>query len=227
MKTRLWILIFSLVLPINIYAYHEVIDSRCTDEIKINLRSKSEDIKYKVYKMDTKDVLYKIVFFNIDDGLYILDKSNNKKYTSVNDTILNIKPGTVLTFYVYSLDSTSCNNYNTRIINMEIPYYNIYSTNELCKGHEKYYLCLENANINISEEEFISKMNSYINEINKKDINEEVEDINQDIDDDNVFDIIQFISEYQIIIVVFNVLLFIILELIIIKKRREKRRSIL
>ena len=68
MKTRLLcILILFLVVPTFVKAEHEVIDARCTLDIKMSLRENARDINYKLTRNEDKkgNVTYSITLFNI------------------------------------------------------------------------------------------------------------------------------------------------------------------
>ena len=67
--------------PIRTKAIHEVIDSRCTDELKISLREEASLLTYRLSKVEKNgNVTYTLYFYNISDNLYVLDTKTNKKY---------------------------------------------------------------------------------------------------------------------------------------------------
>ena len=70
--------------PIRTKAIHEVIDSRCTDELKISLREEASLLTYRLSKVEKKgNVTYTLYFYNISDNLYeqIMDASLEKLKT--------------------------------------------------------------------------------------------------------------------------------------------------
>ena len=52
--------------PIRTKAIHEVIDSRCTDELKISLREEASLLTYRLSKVEKNgNVTYTLYFYNI------------------------------------------------------------------------------------------------------------------------------------------------------------------
>lgn len=150
-------------------AVHEVIDSRCTNEIKISLREEAALIVYRLSKtIKDDDAIYTIYFYNITDNMYIVDSKTNAKYYK-GDIIEKVSPGEILNFGVYASDKTYCSEYKITNISISVPYYNKYSTNELCEGYENYVLCREDSNVTMTEKDFETSMKKYIESLNEED----------------------------------------------------------
>lgn len=209
-------------MPIKTKAIYEVIDSRCTDNLKMELRSLAAPITYKVTKViDNNKVTYNVDLYNISETIYALDSSTNKKYTMNNSKITNVEPGTFLNIQLYANEKNYCNGYKIKTITIQIPYYNKYSTNELCKNYKDYILCSENISLNITLEEFELRMKNYISSLNKKEetTNKEEEIIKQD----TKLTLFDFIIKYNKYISGFGAILLVIYITVIINNMNKKR----
>ena len=229
MKTRLLcILILFLVVPTFVKAEHEVIDARCTLDIKMSLRENARYINYKLTRNEDKkgNVTYSITLFNITEDVNVINSSDNKVYTIKSNVISNIKPGTNVVLNVNANNTTYCNGYKINVLNINIPYYNPYSKNKLCVGNEDYYLCRENVLLNMSQKEFETRINAYIKEKeNNNNNNEQMPDKKDDVVEDKTgFSIFDFIIKYNKAISITGVVLliiYIVLDIKISKKKRE------
>ncbi|NLV89882.1 MAG: hypothetical protein GX032_00155 [Tenericutes bacterium] len=171
MKKILFLLI--LIFPIIVLGYNDTLNPMCTLSEKSKLRNASLNFNYVLEKYKNEDeILYKVTILNMIEDIVI--DYNNETYTIENNIIEGIIPGTVMSFKIYSNPNSVCDGFNISSKVINIPYYNVYKDNDLCIGNEEYFLCKENVNTKISEEEFIKKINSYIEEKNnKKEIEEE------------------------------------------------------
>jgi len=214
------LVILLLVLPTSARAVYEVVDSRCTTDIKITLRSKASSFTYSINKINNNDVVtYDLELLNIDKLIKVNNSINNVVYTS-DGVINNIEPGTIVKLNIYASDATYCNDYNvsTRII--QIPYYNRHYKNDLCNGYEYYYLCKENSNVKLTDEQFETNMKAYIDSLKKP--NEE-ENNNNNSSSDNKFDIVAFIVKYNVYISGFGGILLVLYITYMIKKMNKER----
>lgn len=209
------------MLPIKAYAVYDVTDSRCTTDTKIFLLKQGLNVTYSVNKnIVNNETKYNLEILNINKYIYVTNNINKNIYRE-DSTIENINPGTKVILYVYATDATYCEGYKANTINIQIPYYNIYSTNSLCKGYETYALCNETSNINITEKEFEIQMKAYIESL--KNNNNEKEETTDDTTTTNNFDIINFVVKYNIYISSFGVLLLIGYIVYMINKMNKER----
>ncbi len=210
------LLLIILLFPIKSLARYEIIDSRCTDSLKSSLKSDANDVTYRLSKEIKKNkVTYNAIFYNLTKDMYITD-ANNKKYTS--NTISNLTPGSKIQVIIYASSNTYCEGYKiiTKIIS--VPYYNKYYKNEICRGYENYYLCKENSNVNLTEEEFNKKMNEYIESLKVK----ETEEVKPE-EDATKFDIISFILYYKYFFIGGISLIAITILIVVINNKRKNR----
>lgn len=215
------LLILLLVLPINVYAVYDVVDSRCTTDIKESLREEAENFTYSLSKnIEDNDVYYNLELLNIGNNIYILNPDDNTTYYD-DSTIKKIIPGSIIKLYIYGSNSTYCEGYKVNTINIQVPYYNKFSTNDLCNGYESYALCLSTANLSITEEEFELRMNNYISSLNKEDIKEE--ETNTTNTSNSKFDIVDFIIDYNEYISGLGMILLVIYITVLIERANKKR----
>lgn len=215
----LFLLIMLVLFPIKTNAAYEVIDVRCTNEVKKKIREDGQDVVYRLSKVKVdENVTYTAYFYNVSDSIYLKD-SNNTIYTNLK--IENLKPGSRISVNVYASNKTYCEGYKSSTIIINVPYYNPYFDSELCSGYENYSLCKEHVSVTLTKEEFIEKLNKY-----KKSLEKEEEEIVEEpiIEDEN--NIIDFMLEYRytiLIIITLIVSTIIIIKLVI----NEKKRGIL
>lgn len=181
-------------MPVNTKAVYEVIDSRCTDDIKLSLRKEAINVTYVVSKNIEKDkVSYTVNLYGITNNLVIKNSLTNDYLN--NSIIKDIKPGSNLTLTIYASSNNFCKGYTITSKLIKIPYYNPYSTNDLCKGYEDYYLCKEEANITITKDEFESRLKSYILSIKKNETKDE--EVIPKEDTITNYDFLGFIIKYR------------------------------
>lgn len=218
---KIILLLALLVLPLNVFAYYEVIDSRCTMDTKIELRKIANNFTYSFEKSKSNNVIsYNLELLNIDKNIYIENSTDQKKYYT-NSKILNIKTGTQLQLLVYASNNNYCSGYKIKIVTIQIPYYNKYSENKLCMGHEDYALCNSTANLNMTEKEFETQMNIYIDNLNKKNNNEEINNIENNTQEK--FDLVNFIITYGDYISGLGWILLVIFIAVFIERANKKR----
>lgn len=215
---KIWLLLFLLLIfPIKTGAVYDVIDSRCTNESKLSFRSDASSIVYRLTKVEKNDnVTYTIIFYNIDDDLYITDDKNTKY---VDSKIENVKPGTTMLINIYVADDNYCGGYKAGTKIIKVPYYNKYYDHELCDGYENYFLCKEDSNVNnMTEEEFKTKMNAYIESLKENKEEEKKEEV-----ENNSFDFIGFMKDYWIYMASgVGLIAIVTVTILIINKRRNR-----
>lgn len=214
---KIYVLLFLFILfPIRASAIYEVMDTRCTTELKLSLKREANEITYRVTKNE-KDgkVTYSAILYNISDNLYITDSSKNVYEES---KIENIKPGSSISISIYASNNNYCKGYKVGTKIIKAPNYNPYSTNDLCKGYENYALCKEDANISLTEKEFETQMKNYIESLKVKVDNNVVETTN-----DSGFNLIEFIKDYGLYIGIgLGIVAVITVTIVIIYKRKNR-----
>lgn len=148
MKRNTFIFILLLFIPIKTYAVHDVIDSRCTNSVKISLRNEAKEIVYRISKNDSG--LYNIYFYNVTDDISIINDKTNKNELAIN----NIKPGEKVNISIEASSNTYCDGFKISSKTIAVPIYNKYYGTDLCVGYENLDLCSENTITSLSEEKF-------------------------------------------------------------------------
>ena len=213
---KIYILLLLLILfPIKTNAIHEVIDTRCTTELKLSLKKEASEVTYRVTKNDSDGkVTYSAILYNISDNLYVTSSS---KKVSEDLKIENIKPGGSILIEIYASNNTYCAGYKAGTKIIKAPNYNPYSQSDLCKGYENYTLCKEDANITLTEKEFEIQMKNYIESLKTK------EDVVENAPVDNNFNLISFIKNYGLYIGIgVGVVAVITITIVIIYKRKNR-----
>lgn len=215
-------MIIFLILPINVFAVYEVIDSRCTIDIKTTLREKAENFTYSIEKIeDASGVDYNLELLNIDKSIYIKTSVDSNMYTK-NSMIKEIRPGTLLQFYIYASNETYCEGYKIKTVSIQIPYYNKYSKDPMCVGYESYALCNPTSNLNITHDEFETQMKVYIASLNNGNTPDDKENVDNNKDNNNV-DLVSFIIEYSEYLSGAGWILLVIYVAIVIQRLNKKR----
>lgn len=215
MKKIIYLLFMFLLLPLKVGAIHDVIDVRCTNDLKVSLREEGQDVVYRLSKvLNGSDVSYTAYFYNLTENIYLTDSNDN---VYLNSKIENLKPGSTLTVNMYASNKTYCNGYKilTKVIN--VPYYNPYFGSELCSGYENYSLCNENTNVTLSQDEFEKKINEY-----KESLKEEKEEVVDEIVEEEI-NSMDLIVRYKYYILGGIALIAIVMAIVAIKKNRKER----
>lgn len=123
-----------------------IIKATCTtDEIKKNRNLASNISTY--YEYNEEQNTFDVTIYNISSRLKI--KNNNDTYYSDIEgigqaKINNINPGTMITLGVYAKEG-DCSDYRVQTIYVNLPYYNKYYKEEICKNNTN-KLCSKWAN---------------------------------------------------------------------------------
>lgn len=213
MKKYIFLIFMLALLPNNVFAIHEVIDSRCTASLKKTIKEEAQEVGFRVSKMEnSENIVYQAYFYGVTDNIYLQDSEQK----IIGESIDNLKPGATYLINIYASNNTYCEGYKAGSKLIKVPYYNPYANSELCYDYEDFSLCDENTNVTLSKEEFEKRRDEYINSID-----EEEEKPIPIVEDD--FNIIDFILEYKYFFVVGISIILITTLILVIKKRRSER----
>lgn len=142
-----------------------------------------------------------IEILNLSPSITIEDIGTPNIYRSNTRSvkILKVIPGITKKLVLFVNETSVCEGYKIFSKNIIIPYYNKFKDHELCVNNKEHTLCKENSSIKITEEEFIRIMNDYIEEKNKKPIDED-EDIPEKVNASLMESLMDFLTEYYIYI---------------------------
>lgn len=160
-KYILFVLMFVLC-PIQINAL------MCNNESKVKYSEMARNISVNYeYQETDNDVIFNIKITNIPETFIIVDVKNNitYNYNSSELIIPNVSKNTSYKFNVLKNDDAcSWEIFYTHYIN--IPAYNVYYKDEVCKEIEDYKLCSKWLNVTSSYEEWKNKVVEYKNSLN-------------------------------------------------------------
>ena len=224
MKKIKYILFTFLILSLSILSAY----AECTKEEINTLKQEANKIKvtYKhlgSYTNDENiviDYLFDLTFNNINADMYI--KLNDEEWKEIQNNkiiIKNIASGT----YIFKINSLNCQETISNI-KVKIPTFNSYSLDPLCEGIDSndFPLCSKYLEYQPSYETFKSKVEEYKKGIEKKEENNTEKENNISIIQ-ILNKILDFITRYQLYLIIVLSLILIMLILIIIIKRRKKR----
>lgn len=136
----------------------------CTNAKKVKYQDMARNIAYTYDAKDVKgESVFTLTFSNIPSSLALRNARTGKWYYPKNNeiTISNLNPRFNYRYDVFAVDNKGCNNIALYTINIILPSFNKYYSDELCKGIENYELCQKWANIKYSYEEWKNKVNEY------------------------------------------------------------------
>lgn len=205
------ILIFFIlfIIPLKTSAYY------CNYDDYNMARKQANNVNYFVdYKIENDKAIFTITIYNIRNNQTIKDVKNNKSYSYNGKEYIKIDVTTsgMYTFEVYSSENYCDENYLNKLF-VEIPKYNKYYKDDLCKGIENFKYCQKWFSTDISYSDFKKAITEY------KDKKVEIEE--NEIDDyKSIYEyILEFYLDYYFIIL--PIIIVICLIGIAIKKKKE------
>lgn len=118
------------------------------------------------YRIDNSTAYFDVTLSNIPNGVYFEDSTTGIKYDTFknNEIIIKNYMGTNVSYRFYS---SICDDEFLGSKYLSFPVYNIYSTDELCKGIENFSLCRKWADVRYSYSDFALKVHEYKESIKK------------------------------------------------------------
>lgn len=152
------------------------------------------------YKIVNGVAYFDITLTNIIPEIYFVDDRNNTKYyynnTNNGEVTLYGFNNTSGKFKFYA-NLPKCNGVSLGVKYFNLPTYNFYHTNEICKGIEEFKLCKKWANVTQSQSEVKKIIEEYKDSLNKQDNESNIE-----VEYNRTFinDIIDFYVKYYYIL---------------------------
>lgn len=204
---------YLLPLFITLLFSPKIVKASC-DNITINkLKKIANNINYTYDYLEENDsVNFNITLVNLDSRVKIYDVTKQQEYSydyEQNEMTYNdYVDGYSHKFVVYPSDPY-CSNEVLRSFYVELPSYNRYYKNEVCKGYETLSYCQKWQRMNISEEEFV-----YNVELAKEKIEKPLEekDIYQ-VEENIGYSILEFYAKYYFVILPLILSLIIVLKI--------------
>jgi hypothetical protein len=223
------LLFFSFLYPIKA---EETLNSNCTLEEKERLRKLASltKITYEFKQYTNTDgtsyKAYSLIVNNFTSDFYIWDEERGLYINNSGDNIGRaeaLMPSVTYKLPFYAADNSVCNGFLILTKTVYLPPYNYYSDDPLCKGYENYELCKKHSPIKIdSYEEFVSRLRSYIKNLEHQNNNEPI------VNDDKQVSIWNKIAAFLVSNILYiTVPIIIICTTVIVVIEVRKRRSIL
>lgn len=225
MKNIKYILITILFLFLNVF----YVDASCTDEEIDVLKDLADDIKitYKHKgKVETEDgvfySLFDVTVKNIDNDMYISVIDSNMVLTPVDGEIVETFNNGTWYFDIYS---NKCEE-KIDTVKVFIPRFNMYSLDPLCEGidGDDFALCGKYYEYDVEYDNFVARVNHYRVTHNVSDNTDKKNDDEKQSDIKVLFNnLLDYIIQYRLYIVISLIVILIILIIVIVINRRRKR----
>lgn len=166
MKKFLFAFLLFLLIPNNIKSYY------CKfDEISRYKSLASNINTYYDYIENDGNISFTITLVNLNEELYIVDSTTNKKYFYNNSelSISGYSAGQSIKYYVYATNQ-NCNDDLLYTIRINLPDYNPYYSDDVCNDVNNYIYCKKWYKHSLNYEQFVDKVNSYKQSLIKPDV---------------------------------------------------------
>jgi len=189
---KLILLIILLIIPTAVKGYY------CDYQDVAKYKKIASNINYSYeYEEFEDNVKFYVTLVNLNEALYLKDSNGNiYNYTS-SELVVEAKSGENLKFYVYPTDRY-CDDEYLYTIRIQLPTYNIYYNDPLCKGIQDYPLCNKWATHNLNKEKFEQKVTEYRKSLETQDKPLENDEITPGLLDY----IVEFLIEYYHLVLI-------------------------
>ena len=201
------------------------VEAYCDVKTKSDLNKIGNNVNYTYDEIYVNDMYYfDVKLLNVNNNIYILDENRKMVYYYNGNSTIDLGQyisGSNIKLKIYSKNqSEGCNDLPITNIYISLPNYNVFSKDKLCKGIENYTLCQKWANVDMTYDQFKTRVYKYLESLKPV--------IDPIIDEETLLDkIFDFILEYHkvglVIIIVLGTGGIIYLNL---KKRVFKRYNI-
>ena len=223
-------IMFTILLLFSCVYY---VDAACTNDEINELKDEANNIKITYKHLgavnDNDGYIYynrfELYFRNVIDDFYI-------QFTNGSNNIVKLTPldGVITDYFIngtyyFNVYSNNCNE-KIKEIKVHVPKFYVYSLDRLCDGvdGDDFSLCGKYYEYDVSYEDFVTRVNYYrnIHDIGNYEEEEEEEKKEEKLGILNI--ILNFITKYQIYIVIGLVFILIILIILIVIRRKMKRK---
>lgn len=152
------LLILLLLCPIKANALS------CPNAKKVTYQEMATNIAYTYEAADVNGTsVFTLTFSNVFSSLALRNARTGKWiYPKNNEVVIKgLKANTSYRYDVFAVDGRGCDNLAIYTINVNLPYFNKYYSDPLCKGIEDYSLCMKWANVKYPYEEWQKKVTAY------------------------------------------------------------------
>jgi len=151
-----------VLLLIMFFVFSKNVNASCDYSQMARLKkiASNVNISYDYIITDNKPS-FNITISNLTDDVYFHDLSRNKKYYKKEFTLSGFKDGTTYKFYIKS-NVKECKDTILLTKFVDLPQYNIYYGDLVCKGIEDYDLCQRWGKFKkLSYDDYIKAINAY------------------------------------------------------------------
>lgn len=149
----------------------------CENEEKVKWQSLAQNVNmsYDAIEKDGK-VTFTVTFSNLVENMLIVDEKTGREYpyTKPELTITGLRPNTSYRYGVYTSEFR-CSHTLFYTLYANIPPYNPYHNDEICRGIETYKLCQKWTNISYTYDEWKKEVNQYKESLDENKPVEEVQ----------------------------------------------------
>jgi len=192
MRKLIFVFFLTLLIPIT-----KVDAVRCQYSELARLKKIASNINTSYdYVEGEYDALFNITLVNLNEDLYLVDKTTQKVYEYKKNemTISGYPSGSLVQYEVYAT-SPECNENPLYTIRVSLPTYNYYYKDKLCKGIESYSLCQKWSTVNVNYKTFVNKVTEY-----KKTLSSEEKELPKEEEISILTIIVEFFLDYYLVI---------------------------
>lgn len=227
-------ILLSLSLSTKVEAY-------CSQE-EINAFKKIENKINATFTYDENTATYSFIFYfpNMTDYVFRFENMkrsdlNHCQFTSINEYRCTGKDFEDNITYIIKRETNTCNEELKRAtvtLKKKISY-NAFSESELCNGIEEFVLCQKDYDIEITQEEFESRVELYKNNLEEKENEEDNKEKTENIENEKenwvkkfFNNLIKFINDniILVIVIIIFIILLIVYSVLLTRKIKRSRR---
>jgi len=170
MNKKIVIFLLALLVPI---VKADGFYCKYSDLAKYKWLASNINTYYEYYETEN-EITFSINIVNMNEDLYIIDTTNNKRYNYKSNEfqISGYVPGQLVKYNVYT-DKNNCSGELLYTIRVKLPDYNPYYKDNICDGMDNYIYCQKWYRHNLNYDSFIKKVQDYKESLKKDIVDEE------------------------------------------------------
>lgn len=161
MKKIIYVIMFLIFLTIPSFAKAEEIYYWCENSYLTKIQKLASNVVYTYDYVETfneneqfGNVTFNVTISNLSDKLYLKNMNTKETYYSSDELVItDVKPGETLKYQIYS-NGYGCHDRNLITLYVNVPHYNKYYKDDLCKKNKDHKLCGKWTYVDKTYEEF-------------------------------------------------------------------------
>lgn len=201
-KTMFFIFFLTLMF------FPNLVKAECSTEEYNKLLQQANSVEI-TYKYVEDNGMFQLVINNLSSDLVVFNNTTSYLYIG-NGEVINgerIIGGKLISFNIKASETTSCINQSIKTKSIQLPYYNEFSTSELCEGIEDYKYCQKFVTKKLTKSQFKKYIEEY------KSDNNIIEQ-----DETNILSIIKDNLKF----IIPAIILIVVIIIVIVTKKRKK-----